>query len=252
MAHHPSKTPTHIKSVASQADRRKVVTFYDQHRSSKFPTGRPWWGHVEMPSDPMFPGGVVGSLTPGDHTDTPGIWESAWEAPWLPDEKYLRSDTETGKVTIHYGAMLSDYRAANEKYYAAAAVIAFEKGWEAPEPNGTVEYRFRAVLGPPPQSPKIPQAAMAGDPWLLGFSREPNEELVRILKATAYGGTGVVLMPPVKPDDVLTMSKDDLNALIARAVAEAMASTKVDPMAKARAAKAAKKQESSTAEPLVA
>jgi len=242
----PTKNPVSIKSVASQADRRKLATFFDQHKSARFPNGRPWWGYVEMPSEPGYDYGPIGTWTPGNHEDGERRdWSSVWDAPWMPDAKWMRFDYERRRMTIMYGPMMSEYQQANEDYYAKAALIAVEKGWEAPEPGKAVSFRFRAVLGPPPQSPLIPQAAMAGDPWLLGFQQEPNEQLERILKATRYGGSGISQEHETsEAPKLLSLSQDDVDAKIAagiKAALEAMEAErkqkKVDSMAKARAAK---------------
>lgn len=246
----PQKPTVKNGTIATQADRRFLVTVFDQHKSPRFPNGRPWWGSAEFPSNPGEDPGIVGALMPGNHEDPFG---STWEAPWLPvyTVRYFAVNFQNRKVQIKYGVIRSDCQQATEKYYAATAVIAYEKEWEPPVVGGVVDHFYRAVLGPPPQSPKIPEAAQAGDPWLLGSTQEANDGLLAILKATQYGGSGVIIPPVAKaplatPDDVLTMSKADLNALIAQAVGDALAAqrapsdAKRQAMAKARAAKALK------------
>lgn len=215
------------KSIKDQASRREVMTFYDQHKSARFPNGRPWWGHIEMPSEVGAPWGVVGSLNPGDHNDPFG---SAWEAPWMPPEKYIKSNVDTGRVQILYVPMIAEYRERTNAYYAECGEKAFEKGWPAPEPGGIVPWRLRIIAGPIPQSPQIPTAAQAGDPWILGFQSEPNDALQRVLKATAYSDRQVSDGSLDAPNEVaptplpglIQLSQADLATLISVSVAEAM------------------------------
>lgn len=235
----PSKVPVSYEGGSDQANRRMLVTYRDHHRFAKFPEGRCWWGYVEIPADPMLPPGAVGSLAPGHHefpfgTREDPTWER-WEAPWYPQEKYFDFDHRRSLVRIRYDKMIADYTQRNREYYAAANKIASGNGWEAPRMGGDLHPRYIDLLGQQPQSIKIPQAAQAGDPWLLGFSQEPNEQLAKLLRETTYGDwdgmayeealqiANGVATPLSSPAEVLSMNPDQLNALIAQAVADALA-----------------------------
>lgn len=244
----PSKAPANYQGGADQANRRMLTTFRDQHKSPKFPEGRPWWGYVELPADPMQPPGVVGAMQPGNHEHPFGTREDPtyerWEAPWYPQEKFFDFDHRRGIIRLRYDKMVVEYTAENRKYYAAANKIAAGNGWEPPKPGGAMHPRFVDILGQQPQSVKIPQAAQAGDRWLLGFQDERNDELAKILRDTTYGDwegmsyeEALALTSGPKPsalstpDDVLTMNATQLNELIAHAVANAMAGRSSAPSA---------------------
>lgn len=240
----PTKPTYEIQTANTQAKSRKLVTVYDQHKCARFPQGRPWWGYAEMPAERGAPWGFVGSLQPGNHQNPFG---DTWEAPWLPDDKWLQPNVETGKLTINYGGMVAEYTAATRAYYERCAEVAHENKWVAPTFGGHVDSRFRAVVGRDvPQSPKIPQAAMAGDPWLLGFTSEINERLHILLKATTYGSMSRVIDEQAVqeiPVAAVTVTPD-MQAMIDKAVANALAAQKPDRSAqlqKARDAKQAKK-----------
>lgn len=239
----PTKPTVAIQTSNTQAKNRKIVTLRDTHRSARFPEGRPWWGFAEKPAETGMPWGLVGCLNPGNH-ERP--FEDAWEAPWLPDVKWMKPNVETGKVEILYVAMAAEYTNATRKYYEQCAEVAHENKWVAPAFGGPVDSRFRAVVGRDvPQSPKIPQAALAGDPWLLGATTEINEGLARILKATTFGG-GVHVMEDAPVPEALSLTPTDLAALVAAEVAKAMAAMPSPAVAppidgRSRAAKDAKR-----------
>lgn len=238
----PTKPTVEIQTANTQAKTRKLVTLRDTHRSARFPEGRPWWGYAEMPAERGGSWGIVGSLAPGNHENPFG---DVWEAPWYPDSKWMSSNVETGKVTINYVGMIGAYTQATQKYYNDCAQKANDNKWEAPALGAHVDSRFRAVLGDVPQSPKIPQAAQAGDPWLLGVTTEINEGLSKLLKETTYGSFPVA--PSASSDGTMTVTKGEIAQMIADALA-AQAAVQRAPrpdrsaqMAKARAAKDAKK-----------
>lgn len=260
----PSKAPANYEGGADQANRRMLVTYRDHHKDRKFQDGRPWWGYVELPADPKHPMGAVGAMQPGNHEFPFGTREDPtherWEAPWYPQEKFFDFDHRRGTIRLRYDKMIAEYTSENRVYYAAANKIAAGNGWEPPKMGGALHPRFIDILGQQPQSVKIPQAAQAGDRWLLGFTDEPNEELAKILKETTYGdwagmtyedalavAGGTKSAPLSNPEEVLSLNAAQLNDLIAAAVANAIAqqSTKKNGsgagLEKARAAKAAKK-----------
>lgn len=238
----PTKPTYEIQTSNTQAKSRKLVTVYDQHKSARVPNGRPWWGYAEMPAERGMPWGFVGSLAPGNHENPFG---DTWESPWLPDDKWMQPNVETGRLIINYGGMVAEYTTATRAYYERCAEVAHENKWVAPAFGGHVDSRFRAVVGRDvPQSPKIPQAAMAGDPWLLGFTTEINEGLRKILKATTYGSMSRVIDDAPVVETVSNTTTPDIQAMIDKAVAAALASQKPDRSAQAakmREAKQAKK-----------
>lgn len=164
----------------SQADQRGYAVFYDQHKSARFPNGRPWWAVVERPAEGAAMPMPVGELQP-----------QSWSAPWFPDQKYITA--AIGKATpgatmyehqfkIDYVSMVQDRRRAMKEYYDRAVLEAIGQGWSAPDFGDPIPFRLRAIIGVPPQSPKIPEAALAEDPWILGFSSVENEVLARLLE----------------------------------------------------------------------
>lgn len=239
----PSKQAPNYQGGSDQANRRMVVTYRDQHRSPKFPDGRPWWGYVEIPSDPLQAPGVVGEMLPGHHefpfgTRDDPTWER-WEAPWYPEPKYLDFDHRKGTMRIRYDRMSADDTRDTRTYYAACNKLAAGNGWEPPRPGTSLHPRFVDILGQPPRSPKLAEAAQSGDRWLLGFSDEANDALAAVVRASTYGDVAAlsyeealaasqsvrapISAPLAQASDVLAMSQEQLNTLIAQAVANALA-----------------------------
>jgi hypothetical protein len=170
----------------SQQSNRSPGIFFDQHKSPRHPAGRPWWCWTETPANPKHPRGIVGELIPiVADLDVGGEIVQGWLAPWVPEQKYVVRSIGLlaggNSFKIDYVSMISDYRQANERYYRLAASTAGAKNWPAPRMYGPVEFQLRAIVGDPPKSPKLPEAAAAGDPWLLGFSTHVNEQLRTIL-----------------------------------------------------------------------
>lgn len=170
----------------NQNKTRSVALFYDQHRSKDYPDGRPWWGYTETPADPTAQRGVVGEMQPvvADMNLGEGVIVKGWDAPWIPEAKYVHMAVgilSGNRFKLDYGRMMTDYAQANDRYYRLAASTAGAKNWPAPKLYGQVEFQLRAIVGDPPKSPKVPEAALAGDPWILGFEDRPNERLKKIL-----------------------------------------------------------------------
>lgn len=170
----------------SQAKQRSVAIWYDQHtHPTKAPQGRPFWSIVENAAS----GGVmpmpVGELTPMD-------WEqSGIFAPWMPDMKYITARIGQSKpglsifehrFKIDYQQMLTDFTAATRAYYERAVREARSQNLKVPRNLSEIPFELEIIVGTPPKSPKIPEAAMSGDAWLLGFDQEENEQLARYLK----------------------------------------------------------------------
>jgi len=212
----PVKPTVLVSTVGSQRDFRYSDTFYDQHRSPRFADGRPWWGEREQAANRGEKDGFLANLMPGDHRDL----ASVWEAPWYPECRFFEYHFARGKITIRYDKMIAEDTRATAAYYEAANKVAYEKGWPDVEYGALPKWQVRAVIGEPPRSPKIAQAAQAGDPWLLGFVLEPNVELDKLLKLSrgefARGFAA-------SPDVVLQSDANDVTALIEQAVMRAMA-----------------------------
>jgi hypothetical protein len=213
----------------SQADQRSYAVFYDQHKCAKYPQGRPWWAVVERPAEGAAMPMPVGELQP-----------QGWDAPWLPDAKYITASI--GKATqgatmqehrfrIDYGAMISDRRAAMKEYYDRAVLEAIGQGWQAPNFGDPIPYRLRAIVGIPPLSPKIPEAALAEDPWILGFSPDENEILARLLR----NGTEELLTAEQSEKKVDRLTEMEQKLAEATAMMQAMAQREVEREGKLKA-----------------
>src|SRR5215471_17028969 len=97
----PTKPVVGVTTVGSQKDRRYLDTFYDQHRSTRFPNGRPWWGYREIAANrDMNPnlrdGFCGGELMPGRHPDEgesrESAWRDLWSAPWVAEYRFFQLD----------------------------------------------------------------------------------------------------------------------------------------------------------------
>jgi hypothetical protein len=157
----------------NQNRQRGLGLFYDQHRTPAFPDGRPWWCYTERPADGAHMPMPVGELIP-----------HGWGAPWVPENQYMQMSMgtlQTNRFRIMYERMITDYRQAMDDFYQRAAAEALQANLPIPEYGEALGWKLRAIVGMPPRSPRIPEAALAGDRWLLGFSTEPNEYLERLL-----------------------------------------------------------------------
>lgn len=236
----PTKIAETVSTGVSQKDYRKLVTVRDQHKCARFPEGRPWYGYVERPADPDQPSNFVQELMPGDHEDP---WGSVWEAPWMPDQRFKRLDVVRGRVEWQYGDMINDLERAKREYYGMVTEIGYEKGWPVPEYGAPVDHRYIRVVGPLPESPKIPTAAQAGDPYILGFSPHCDDDMLRVAlasKARRY------TPPPIPVEDgqdseSVTVKKSDIAQMIKDGIDAALKEKAEARMAKARAAKSTQK-----------
>lgn len=196
----------HAEEGWSQNKQRSPAVFYDQHKDSAytlpngekpFGNGRPWWCYVERPADGASMPMPVGPLTP-----------MGWTAPWQPDDKFIvrsigkvRSDGSIimgaglyeQRFRIDYQAMIAEYTQAMRAYYRKAVLEAAALNQPGPDYGGAIGYQLRMRIGDPPRSPKIPEAALAGNKWLLGqlppvfnsrtqrWEVEEDEQLARLL-----------------------------------------------------------------------
>jgi hypothetical protein len=187
-----------------QASTRGVAVWFDQHTSTTFRNasgelifaqGRPYHSIVElrtkMPVGPVMPLG--------------------WQAPVYAPQQYvikaigkvtnlpssvagILTNTTTDRIRIDYAAMREDDRQATEAHWREAVNKADAMGWTPPNYGRPMDKRLLALVGPAPRSPKIADAFIAGDPWILGMLMptrdaqtgqmrvEPNTELERLLK----------------------------------------------------------------------
>lgn len=237
----------------SQNGKRLLETVYDQHRSSRFPTGRPWWGWTEIPANPGELSDFCMEITPGDTNDPE---HSTWQAPWLPGPQYLRPNVRARQLIIKYDLVKGDYKRANEVYYEKATNIAYQKGWALPSMGEPMPYALEFLLGKPPISPKVADAAMAGDPWLLGFSDDVNQPLADLIlgrpeQAFAHSPLLDVARTPdgrqATPSDVMQFTPEELLAFVNRAMDQREQEKTNERMAKLRSQRAAKSETASAA-----
>lgn len=227
----PTKPTVDVRTAGSQRDNRYLDTFYDQHKSSRFPNGRPWWGYREIAANKGDKDGFVSELSPGDHLDPFG---SNWHAPWLPEQNggktsFYEFNYQRNRITIRYDLVAAYDRRMEEEYYTAAALIAYDTNQPAPAIGTLPVHGIRAKIGNPPRSPKVAQAAMAGDRWLLGDADEVNVELAKLLGMNRHGLFVVPTeTPETTPEAVLAShgTSADIAAMIAQAVKDALAKEK--------------------------
>lgn len=166
----------------SQAKQRLPGRFRDQHKSPQFPEGRPWIGQLERPA--LQDEGLETASIPMPVGE---LAADGWTAPFYPDQKYFRYSQGTEilefRLRIDYRQMLADDTASTREYYKRAVKEAAAlKMYPLPTYGSVIPWELQQVIGPAPRSPKIAEAALAGDQWLLGQSTEVNEALQRLLE----------------------------------------------------------------------
>ncbi len=244
----PSKpTTAFAPSLASQRDRRYLDTFTDQHKSARFQNGRPWWGDREFAANQGERDGFCGGdVNPGDHNDPNG---SVWNAPWFPEFKFFEFNYVRSKITIRYDKVIAHDKAAQDRYFADAAKLSAANGWGAVDYGRQPSYQVTSILGDAPRSPKIAQAAQAGDRWLLGDTDEVNEELARLLGLSRQGFAQpqAVRESLVQPGEVQAMTAAQIQQLVADAVAASAKKKRKGATPEQMAAMRAKKAETPAA-----
>lgn len=183
---------------------RSHAIWFDQHRDSNFVNtsgekpfefGRPYWSVIEkasgMPSGPVYPMG--------------------WDAPWHAPQQYIVTSigkiqrtealatfapkgVNTDRFRIDYGQMIQDDTGAMQAHYKLAVTVANQKNLPMPKWGEAMDSRLLVIVGVPPRSPKIAEAALGGNKWLLGQlmpTRDPqtgqmvveeDEQLSRLIK----------------------------------------------------------------------
>lgn len=197
----PSRIAT-IGEGQNQNLSRKVKIFFDQHRNAAqgFPEGRPWWGYCERQVDGSDAKPVAELVPVSADIQLPdGTNLVGWDAPWTPEPKYINmavSYMVGNRFQIDYVRMQRDYENASRTYYDLVNNEMHAKGWDPVPLYASVPYVVRALkhIGAPPKSPKLPQAALAGDRWLLGWTDIVNEQL----KATLDTDNGRLSYTPAE------------------------------------------------------
>ncbi len=144
--------------------------------------------------------------------------------------KYFRFTYKTKRISFDYAKMRMEEAAQMKVYYKAAAKLGAKlniRVTEGVEPD----FQIVADLGSAMtyiNNMKLADAAMAGDPWLLGFIDEPNPSLAEILGFNASGMqlTSYTPPPPVTPAQVLAtpdgMGYTEMMQMIAQMSAQAV------------------------------
>lgn len=194
----PSKPQTAGAATGrSQKDRRYFDTFRDTHRhptrhGGLFAGGRPWCGSREIAANresvPVPPDGFVsGDLMQCEHVENDdrscnrsATFASVWNAPWRPLAKYFRFNYGRKLITFAYAQMRMEEEQGLRQYFKAASKLGIQLNLRV-EPGILPHPQIVSELGEPSRMMKIAEAAMAGDPWLLGFIDEPNPDLAEIL-----------------------------------------------------------------------
>lgn len=132
-----------------QHDRRTPADVVDQH-------GRTWHTVLDM-TDKKW--GACGPIMPKD-----------FSAPWVPPAKYLViPDGRQRRLHIDYERCESDCTQAMHAWEERLHKTAVEMfNTEAPDAIASRNPTLYREVGPPPMDPRLPKAAKAGNPWLLG------------------------------------------------------------------------------------
>jgi hypothetical protein len=198
----PTKTQRQ-NPAGRQASMRDHAIWYDQHRDSTFVNaagekpfefGRPYWSVIEkasgMPSGPVYKAG--------------------WEAPWEAPQQYIITsigriqsnaaitafvprNINTDRFRIDYVQMITDDTEAMRVHFKFATTVANQKNLPMAQWGEPFDSRLLVIVGNPPRSPKIAEAALGGNKWLLGQqmpTRDPrtgqmvveeDEQLARLI-----------------------------------------------------------------------
>jgi hypothetical protein len=183
----------------SQKDRRFTDTFFDIHRyPGKFPTGRPFTGEREFAANAdqgHDAGFITTDLQQGEYVvneqgvhDRFATLRSVWTAPWLPLAKYWQFNYKRKLISFNYAKMRTEEEQSRTQYFRAASKLGIQLNLRV-EANVLPHPQIVMELGEPSRMGLIASAAMAGEPWLLGFVGDDNlnEELASILQINTSG-----------------------------------------------------------------
>ena len=255
-----TKPEVPVVNVAHQSSRRFPDTFHDRHTHPvKAPVGRPFWGWREFSAVQGKPDGFVGGdLNPGavvfddaGNIDRHASLMSAWEAPFIPESRYFKPDYRRQRLSLDYVMMKRDDTEFELHYYEAAARIAANRRssnvvYRGPGQGTMPDFEVTSVVGLPPRSPKVADALMANDAWILGFSTDVNVELAKLLGMNELGlpvrhsylfaqvATQTPTSTILTPEQVLSaVSATDLDRLIGEMVERRLAEREAQAAAKA-------------------
>jgi hypothetical protein len=162
--------------------------------------------------------------------DRQATLNAAWQAPWRPLSKFFKFNYQRQTISFDYQRMRDDEVKAMRLYYQAAARLGSKLNLrvvEGVEPDFQITTDLGSAI-PYLNNIKIADAAMAGDPWLLGFIDEPNPGLAEILGYNSRGMAITSYEPPspapvVTPAQVLAMPDEQMMQMIAQMAATAAA-----------------------------
>lgn len=181
----------HIEEGWSQHKQRAIRFYYDQHKSKTFlvngepihERGRPYWAWVERPANGAAVPQPVGPIMP-----------AGWTAPWFVPEKYIvasigKVDHNGGWVqgaqsteffTIDYGSMVREDHEAMREYFERAVreAASAKMDWANLQYGKPLPFALELIVGRMPRSPKIGEACIANNDWILG-QRMPSLNVER-------------------------------------------------------------------------
>jgi hypothetical protein len=159
----------------NQAEERRYSHFTDQH-------GRSWGAVVDKAAGQPL-----------------GVIEPKFEAPYLPHQSFFTFDPNEPRFVIEYDAIIEQRKTRLKEWEDAGYTFALaEYGDKAVEVMQNPTPAFLRYVGPKPDPVEIPEAAKAGNKWVLGFSDAVPEWAKRFLP---------VLRPPT-PDTTLAAYPD--------------------------------------------
>ena len=182
----PPSNPPIKQDGYGQHVHRRFAMFYDQHKHpGLFPSGRPWWSYVEKQAGdrPISPK-PVGELMP-----------FGWSAPWTPPPSYINDsigkavlfgtsdDLHEARFRINYPRMIQEDSGEMQRYYDRVFEAMRDEKLKVIGYGEEVPYHVKRMIGYPPRSPKIAEAALGGNEWLLGFTPQEDRELARLLSS---------------------------------------------------------------------
>lgn len=89
--------------------------------------------------------------------------------PWIPPMSYIRwRDHDALDFAWDYERLADELASVTAEFYGEAMKCARAIKVDIPEIGGPLAPELLGIMGPPPLSPEIPLACLAGEPWLLG------------------------------------------------------------------------------------